>query len=83
MDVNVFDRDFLLSFAAMVVKSLQKRGVNIRYKRYGHDLPSKFHPAAIRVSGLCTPCGAGGATGDWRSWSGLRSRSSVAVNVAA
>jgi hypothetical protein len=47
------------------------------------DLPSKFHPAAVRVSGLCTPCGAVGATGDWRSWSGLRSRSSVAVNVAA
>jgi DNA invertase Pin-like site-specific DNA recombinase len=47
------------------------------------DLPPNFHPAAIRVSGFCTPSGAGGATGDRRSWSGLRSRSPVAVNVAA
>jgi hypothetical protein len=47
------------------------------------DLPLNFHPAAVRVSGFCTPCGAGGATGDRRSWSGLRSRSPVAVNVAA
>ena len=47
------------------------------------DLPLKFHPAAVRVSGFCTPSGAGGATGDRRSWSGLRSRSPVAVNVAA
>jgi hypothetical protein len=47
------------------------------------DLPLNFHPAAIRVSGFCTPSGAGGATGDRRSWSGLRSRSPVAVNVAA
>ena len=23
------------------------------------DLPLKFHPAAIRVSGCCTPCGVG------------------------
>jgi hypothetical protein len=27
------------------------------------DLPPNFHPAAIRVSGFCTPSGAGGATG--------------------
>jgi hypothetical protein len=47
------------------------------------DLPLNFHPAAIRVWGFCTPSGAGGATGDRRSWSGLRSRSPVAVNVAA
>jgi hypothetical protein len=47
------------------------------------DLPLNFHPLAIRVSGFCTPSGAGGATGDRRSWSGLRSRSPVAVNVAA
>jgi uncharacterized membrane protein YphA (DoxX/SURF4 family) len=47
------------------------------------DLPPNIHPTAVRVSGFCTPSGAGGATGDRRSWSGLRSRSSVAVNVAA
>jgi hypothetical protein len=47
------------------------------------DLPPNFHPAAVRVSGVCTPAGAVGATGDRRSWSGLRSRSSVAVNAAA
>jgi hypothetical protein len=34
------------------------------------DLPPNFHPAAVRVSGFCTPSGAGGATGDRRSWSG-------------
>src|SRR5713101_5056763 len=47
------------------------------------DLPLNFHPAAVRVSGFCTPSGAGGATDDRRSWSGLRSRSSVAVRWAA
>jgi ribonuclease BN (tRNA processing enzyme) len=47
------------------------------------DLPPNFHPVAVRVSGVCTPAGAVGATGDRRSWSGLRSRSSVAVNAAA
>ena len=51
--------------------------------RMGGDLPLNFHPVAVRVSGFCTPSGAGGATGDRRSWSGLRSRSPVAVNVAA
>jgi len=52
-------------------------------KPYDDDLPPNFHPAAVRVWGFCTPSGAGGATGDRRSWSGLRSRSPVAVNVAA
>jgi transposase len=47
------------------------------------DLPLHFHPVAVRVSGFCTPSGAGGATDDRRSWSGLRSRSSVAVRWAA
>ncbi|WP_461344880.1 transposase [Bradyrhizobium sp. USDA 4451] len=47
------------------------------------DLPLNFHPAAVRVSVVCTPSGAGGATDDRRSWSGLRSRASVAVRVAA
>jgi hypothetical protein len=47
------------------------------------DLPLNFHPAAVRVSAFCTPSGAGGATDDRRSWSGLRSRSSVAVRWAA
>src|SRR6185312_15334155 len=49
----------------------------------GSDLPPKFHPAAVRVRPGCTPIGAGGATGDGRSWSGLRSRSPVAVRFAA
>lgn len=31
-------------------------------KRNACDLPSNFHPVAIRVSGICTPSGAGGAT---------------------
>jgi hypothetical protein len=48
-----------------------------------HDLPLNFHPVAVRVSGFCTPSGAGRATDDRRSWSGLRSRSSVAVRWAA
>jgi hypothetical protein len=47
------------------------------------DLPLNFHPAAIRVSAGFTPSGAGRATGDRRSWSGLRSRSPVAVRLAA
>jgi hypothetical protein len=51
--------------------------------RLRSDLPPNFHPAAIRASVFCTPCGGGGATGDRRSWSGLRSRAPVAVNVAA
>ena len=47
------------------------------------DLPLKFHPAATRVPGFDTPEGADVATGDRRSWSGLRSRSPVAVRLAA
>ena len=43
------------------------------------DLPLNFHPAAIRASAGFTPWGAGGATCDRRSWSGLRSRSHVAA----
>ena len=50
---------------------------------HGPDLPLYFHPAAVRVSGFCTPSGADGATDERRSWSGLRSRSSVAVRWAA
>ncbi len=37
------------------------------------DLPLTFHPAAIRASADFAPIGAGGATADLRSWSGLRS----------
>ena len=47
------------------------------------DLPLNSHPAAVRAAADCAPCGAVGATGDRRSWSGLRSRSPVAVKVAA
>jgi hypothetical protein len=47
------------------------------------DLPLSCHPAAIGASAGVTPYGAGGATGDRRSWSGLRSRSPVAVRLAA
>jgi hypothetical protein len=47
------------------------------------DLPLNFHPAAIRASAGFTPCGAGGATCDRRSWSGLRSRSRVVERLAA
>jgi hypothetical protein len=49
----------------------------------GGDLPLKFHPVAIRVSADFTPSGAGGATSDRRSWSGLRSGSLVAPRLAA
>ncbi len=53
-------------------------------RRFGAiDLPLNFHPTAIRVPFVVTPEGADGATGDRRSWSGLRSRSSVAVRLAA
>jgi hypothetical protein len=47
------------------------------------DLPLNFHPVAIRVSAGDTPEGADVATGDRRSWSGLRSRSPVAVRLSA
>jgi len=49
----------------------------------GPDLPPNFHPAAIRVSPGSTQSGAGGVTCDRRSCSGLRSRSHVAVRLAA
>jgi hypothetical protein len=48
-----------------------------------YDLPLNFHPAAIRASAGFTPLGAGGATCDRRSWSGLRRRSRVAERWAA
>ena len=47
------------------------------------DLPPNSHPVAIRACPVDTPSGADGATGDRRSWSGLRSRSPVAVRRAA
>ena len=47
------------------------------------DLPPNFHPAAIGASAGFTPLGAGGATCDRRSWSGLRSRSHIAGRLAA
>jgi len=47
------------------------------------DLPLNFHPKAIRASADFTPWGAGGATCDRRSWSGLRRRSRVAERLAA
>ena len=37
------------------------------------DLPLNFHPIAIRACLVDTPFGADGATGDRRSWLGLRS----------
>ena len=49
----------------------------------GSDLPPNSHPAVIRAFPVDTPSGADGATGDRRSWSGLRSRSPVAVRRAA
>jgi hypothetical protein len=47
------------------------------------DLPRNFHPKAIRALAGFTPWGAGGATCDRRSWSGLRSRSRVVERLAA
>ncbi|WP_455406613.1 hypothetical protein, partial [Rhodopseudomonas parapalustris] len=55
----------------------------IRRKQADLDLPLNFHPATVRVSAVFTPVGVCRATGDRRSWSGLRSRSPVAVKVAA
>ena len=52
-------------------------------KQQRADLPLNFHPAAIRASAGFTPWGAGGATCDRLSWSGLRSRSHVAERLAA
>jgi len=46
------------------------------------DLTLMFHPAAVRASAVDTPCGAVRATGERRSWSGLRSRAPVAVRDA-
>ena len=48
-----------------------------------YDLPLNFHPKAIRASAGFKPWGAGGATCDRRSWSGLRRRSRVAERLAA
>jgi len=42
-----------------------------------------IHPVEARVSGRDWLTCVGGATGDRRSWSGLRSRSPVAVRVFA
>ena len=47
------------------------------------DLPLSFHPTGLRASAGFTRWGAGGATGDRLSWSGLRSRSHVAERLAA
>jgi hypothetical protein len=47
------------------------------------DLPLNFHPVAIRAPALFMPWGAGGATCDRRSGSGLRRRSRVAERLAA
>ena len=41
------------------------------------DLPLNFHPAAVRAWAGFTPCGAGEASCERRSWSGLRSRSGL------
>lgn len=46
-------------------------------------LPLNFHPVATRVPVFDTPEGADVATSDRRSWSGLRSRSPVAMRLAA
>jgi hypothetical protein len=50
---------------------------------FAADLPLHFHPKAIRASASFKPWGAGGATCDRRSWSGLRRRSHVAERLAA
>ena len=47
------------------------------------DLPLSFHPAAIRAPWHFAPRGAGKATCDRLSWSGLHSRSCVAASLAA
>jgi RHS repeat-associated protein len=50
---------------------------------FSSDLPLNFHPAIIRASAVCMPSGMGEATGGRRNWSGLCSRPSVAVKLAA
>jgi hypothetical protein len=62
--------------------SLSRRAM-LRKWGVGDDLPLNFHPATIRASAGFAPWGAGGATCDRRSWSGLRSRSRVAERLAA
>ena len=64
-------------------KNLRRDTGGLSPGQIGGDLPLNFHPAAVRVLRFCTPSGADGATDDRRSWSGLRSRSSVAVRWAA
>jgi hypothetical protein len=55
----------------------------VLHKDEDFDLPLVCHPAAIRASARFASCDAGLATGDRRSWSGLRSRSPVALRLAA
>jgi hypothetical protein len=74
------DVRLLLNRPSKGVKKTEDKDLKDRLFAVMHaDLPLSFHPAAARVSEFCTPSGAGGATDDRRSWSGLRSRSSVAV----
>jgi transposase-like protein len=67
---------------AVIVRTLETRPPDATHWS-SRDLPLNFHPLAIRVSAGFTPSGAGVATCDRRSWSGLRSRSHVAVRLAA
>ncbi|MFZ0602596.1 MAG: hypothetical protein WAN05_14800, partial [Roseiarcus sp.] len=60
-----------------VLKIFKTQAEAITWSKSEGDLPLNFHPAAIRASAGFTPWGAGGATCDRRSWSGLRRRSRV------
>jgi hypothetical protein len=66
-----------------VVRSDGVCELNPEMARMVVDLPPNFHPRAIRALAGFTPWGAGGATCDRRSWSGLRSRSRVVERLAA
>jgi hypothetical protein len=79
--VALFRRDGSSRKPALVRRF--RRSKKSDWEWIARDLPLTFHPAAIRASAGFTPCGAGGATDDRRSWSGLRSRSPVAVKLAA
>jgi hypothetical protein len=62
----------------------RSRSLSARITSYrDDDLPLNLHPRAIRASAGFEPWGAGGATCDRRSWSGLRRRSRVVGRLAA
>lgn len=67
---------------AVVIHAIYGKIKTARPDEARFDLPLKFRPVASRVPVFDTPEDADVATGDRRSWSGLRSRSLAAMRLA-